>query len=104
MKTRVAFIGAGQRAVGHMTALTHISDVEVVALADLDPDRAHAAQAKANERRAAERAPINATVFADYRDMLAQTTPDCVYLCLPPFVHGPIDHDLIDYGKPIILL
>lgn len=101
MKTRVAFIGAGQRAVGHMAALTHIPDVDVVALADLDTDRAGAAQAQANERRAADSAPINATVFADYRAMLDQTTPDCVYLCLPPFVHGQLDHDLIDYGKPI---
>lgn len=101
MKSRVAFIGAGQRSVGHMTALTQIPDVEVVALADLDTARAQAAQAKANERRAAASAPINATVFADYRAMLDQITPDCVYLCLPPFVHGQLDHDLIDYGKPI---
>jgi len=101
MKSRVAFIGAGQRSVGHMTALTQIPDVEVVALADLDTARAQAAQAKANERRAPASAPINATVFADYRAMLDQITPDCVYLCLPPFVHGQLDHDLIDYGKPI---
>ena len=98
---RVAFIGAGQRSVGHMTALTHLPAVEVVGLADLDTDRAQAAQAQANERRAAGSAPIKATVFADYRAMLDQTTPDCVYLCLPPFVHGQLDHDLIDYGKPI---
>jgi predicted dehydrogenase len=99
--TRVAFIGAGQRSVSHMAALTQIPDVEVVALADLDTDRAQAAQAKANERRGGESTPITAAVFADYRAMLDQTTPDCVYLCLPPFVHGQLDHDLIDYGKPI---
>ncbi|MCB0107036.1 MAG: Gfo/Idh/MocA family oxidoreductase [Caldilineaceae bacterium] len=101
MTIRVAFIGAGQRSVSHMAALTHIADVQVVALADLDTNRAEAAQAKANERRAANSAPISATVFADYRKMLDQTTPDAVYLCLPPFVHGQLDHDLIDYGKPI---
>ncbi|MCB0126187.1 MAG: Gfo/Idh/MocA family oxidoreductase, partial [Caldilineaceae bacterium] len=78
--TRVAFIGAGQRSVSHMAALTHIPDVEVVALADLDTDRAQSAQAKANERRAESSAPINAAVFADYRTMLDETTPDAVYL------------------------
>jgi len=101
MKTRVAFIGAGQRSISHMAALTHIPDVEIVAVTDLDADRSSAAQAKANERRAPNSRPISATTFVDYRQMLAQATPDCVYLCLPPFVHGQIDHDLIDYGKPI---
>lgn len=98
---RIAFIGAGQRSVSHMAALTHIPDVDVVALADLDVDRAQEAQAKANDRRATNSEPINATFFSDYREMLAKSTPDCVYLCLPPFVHGQLDHDLIDYGKPI---
>lgn len=101
MQTRVAFIGAGQRSVSHIAALSHIPDVEVVALADLDTDRAQAAQTKANERRAPDSAPVNAAIFADYRVMLEQATPDCLYLCLPPFVHGQLDHDLINYGKPI---
>lgn len=99
--TRIAFIGAGARSVGHMATLTHLPNVEVVALADLDTDRAHAAQARANERRAADAAPIEPAIFTDYRRMLDEAAPDCVYLCLPPFVHGQIDHDLIDYGKPI---
>ncbi|MEZ4726343.1 MAG: Gfo/Idh/MocA family oxidoreductase [Caldilineaceae bacterium] len=34
--------------------------------------------------------------------MLDAAAPDCLYLCLPPFAHGQIDHDLIDYGKPIL--
>ncbi|MEZ4707042.1 MAG: hypothetical protein R3A44_07555 [Caldilineaceae bacterium] len=42
--TRIAFIGAGARSVGHMATLTHLPDVEVVALADLT-QIAHAAQA-----------------------------------------------------------
>ncbi len=99
--TKVAMIGAGQRSVSHMAALSQIPDVRVVALADLDTDRAREAQAKANQRRADTSDPFDAAIFTDYRDMLEQTTPDCVYLCLPPFVHGQIDHDLIDYGKPI---
>ncbi|MEZ4662733.1 MAG: hypothetical protein R2911_34730 [Caldilineaceae bacterium] len=33
--TRIAFIGAGARSVGHMATLTHLPNVEVVALADL---------------------------------------------------------------------
>ena len=33
---KAAFIGAGNRAIAHMAALTHISDVEIVAIAELD--------------------------------------------------------------------
>ncbi|MEZ4866469.1 MAG: Gfo/Idh/MocA family oxidoreductase [Caldilineaceae bacterium] len=102
MTTHVALIGAGQRSVSHMAALTHIPDVEVVALADLEPDRAEAAQQRANERRAPDSPPLAAPIYTDYRQMLDAAAPDCVYLCLPPFVHGQIDHDLIDYGKPIL--
>ncbi|MEZ4726344.1 MAG: hypothetical protein R3E79_04330 [Caldilineaceae bacterium] len=58
MTTRVALIGAGQRAVGHLAALTHIPDVQVVALADLDSDRAEAAQQRANDRRASIARPL----------------------------------------------
>jgi predicted dehydrogenase len=101
MTTRVAFIGAGQRAVGHMAALTHIPDVQVVALADLDPARAQAAQQRANDRRAPNSAPLDAALFTDYRAMMAAVAPDCLYLCLPPFAHGQIDHDVIDFGKPV---
>lgn len=100
--TRVALIGAGQRSVSHMAALTHIPDVQVVALADLDPDRAQAAQQRANDRRAPTSAPIAATIYTDYRRMVEAVDPDCLYLCLPPFAHGQIDHDVIDLGKPVL--
>jgi len=100
--TRVALIGAGQRSVSHMAALTYIPDVQVVALADLDANRAEAAQQRANDRRAPDSAPIAATIYTDYRRMLDAADPDCLYLCLPPFAHGPIDHDVIAFGKPVL--
>lgn len=99
--TRVVIIGAGQRSVSHMAALSHIPDVEVVALADLDESRAQVTQQRANERRAPTSAPLHAMIYNDYRRMIEATDPDCVYFCLPPFVHGEIDHTLIDFGKPI---
>jgi len=100
--TRVAFIGAGARSVGHMMALSHLPDVEVVALADLDTARAEQTQEQANARRKADSPPIQAKIFADYRRMLDEAAPDCTYLVLPPYVHGQLDHDIIDYGKPVL--
>lgn len=100
--TRIALIGAGARSVSHMTALTHIPDAETVAIADLDEGRAQASQDKANERRAAGSAPIQARIFQDFREMVSAVDPDCLYLCLPPFVHGQLDHDVIDFGLPVL--
>ncbi|HXF61991.1 MAG TPA: Gfo/Idh/MocA family oxidoreductase, partial [Caldilineaceae bacterium] len=99
---RAAFIGAGARSVSHMRALTYLPDVQVAAVAELDETRAQAAQARANERRAPGSDPIQAQVYRDYRQMLEAATPDVVYLCLPPYVHGQIDHDVVDYGRPVL--
>ncbi|MBV7333647.1 Gfo/Idh/MocA family oxidoreductase [Chloroflexi bacterium TSY] len=103
--TRVAFIGAGNRSIGHMSALNHLDDVEVVGIAELDEERAFASQQKANERirqsKPAAR-PIQAKVFNDFRTMNDELDPDCFYFCLPPYVHGALDHQVIDLGKPIL--
>lgn len=100
--TRAAFIGAGQRSVSHMAALTHIPDTQIVSVADLDEARAQAGIERANGRRNPSAPPIQPRIFSDYRALLEQTDPDCVYLCLPPFAHGQIDHDVIDFGKPVL--
>lgn len=100
--TRVAFIGAGNRAVSHMAALTHIPDVETVAIAELDESRAIESQERANSRRADGSDPIDVRIFDDYRNMIDTVDPDCIYLCLPPYVHGQLDHDVIDYGLPVL--
>lgn len=99
---KAAFIGAGNRSVSHMAALTHLSDVKTVAIAELDESRALESQERANGRRSEGSEPINVQVFQDYRDMIDTVDPDCVYLCLPPFVHGQLDHDVIDYRLPVL--
>ncbi len=34
--------------------------------------------------------------------MLDAVAVDCFYLCLPPFAHGDLDHQLIELNKPIL--
>ena len=99
---KAAFIGAGNRSVSHMAALTHLPDIETVAIAELDESRALESQERANGRRAEDSDPIDVRIFNDYRDMIDTVAPDCIYLCLPPFVHGQLDHDVIDYGLPVL--
>lgn len=102
MTTRVAFIGAGARSVGHMTALTFLDDVEIAAVTDLDLSRAEDALERTNSRRREGSAPINPRLFQDYRAMVDGVELDAIYLCLPPFAHGELDHALIDLNKPIM--
>ena len=45
-KLKLAIIGAGAISGAHLEALTKIDEIEVVAIADLDPDRAKARAAK----------------------------------------------------------
>ncbi len=102
MTTRVGLIGAGSRSVSHMSALTHLDQVEVVGVTDLDITRAEAAIERANARRKEGSSRIAPQVFSDYRSMLDRLDLDCLYLCLPPFAHGELDHHLIDLNKPIL--
>jgi predicted dehydrogenase len=47
--------------------------------------------------------PIDAKIFTSFDDMADSVDFDAVYLCLPPFVHGEIDHKVIDLGKAIFI-
>jgi predicted dehydrogenase len=84
-----------------MVALTHIPDVEIAGLADVKEDICYTAQERANARRNPDSKAIQAAIFTDFRRMVEAVEPDCIYLCVPPFVHAEIDHLAIDVGKPL---
>ncbi|MDE0425951.1 MAG: Gfo/Idh/MocA family oxidoreductase [Candidatus Poribacteria bacterium] len=76
MKTiNIALIGAGGMANGvHYPSLTECEDVNLVGLCDLIPSKLQAT---------AERFEIEQT-FTDYKQMLEKTSPDAVYVLMPP--------------------
>lgn len=100
---KVAFVGAGARAVSHIAAVGSIEGAEVVGITDLSEDIARTAQAKANERLQPGTTSVDARIFTDFETMVGSVDFDAVYLCLPPFVHGEIDHKIIDLGKAIFI-
>ena len=100
---KTAFVGAGARALAHMASIAAMPDAEVVAISDISEDIGRAAQAKANARLAEGVEPINAKFFTDLRQMADAVDFDALYLCLPPFVHGDIDHQAIDLGKALFI-
>lgn len=78
MKTRVGFVGAGGIAGRHIGNLLGFDDVAVVAVADPQRDRAEAAAARVGGR-----------AYDCHEAMLDAERLDAVYVCTPPFAHGP---------------
>jgi predicted dehydrogenase len=83
---KVAFVGAGGVAMRHARHLAQLKDVRVVAVTD---PNAAAAQSFAET--------TDAAVTTDL-DELIKTSPDAVYVCVPPHAHGAIEEQLLDAG------
>lgn len=74
-KVNIALIGAGGMANGvHYPSLSECEDVNLVGLCDFVPSKLQAT---------AERFEIEQT-FTDYKQMLEKTSPDAVYVLMPP--------------------
>ncbi|MFF5180422.1 Gfo/Idh/MocA family protein [Micromonospora sp. NPDC000316] len=90
-KCRVGLIGAGGVAQRHARVLSGFDDVELVGVTDVAPEAAAALVAQHGGR-----------VHADVADLLA-AAPDAVYVCVPPFAHGPAEEAVIDAGVPMFV-
>lgn len=99
---RVAFVGAGMRAVSHMVDLAGIPDVEIVSMMDLSEEACRKGQAHANARLAPQ-TQIAARMFTNFQAMLDAVEFDCLYLGVPPFAHGDPDIAAIEAGKPLFI-
>lgn len=91
-RMRVACIGSGFIAGRHLAALGSFDDVEVVAVADTVPDRAEAAAAA-----------FGARAYGDGLDLLREEELDAVWICVPPFAHGPLEELAVARGVPLFV-
>ena len=89
---RVACIGTGFIAGRHLRALAGFDDVQVVAVADAVPERA-ADTAAAHGARA----------YDSGVDLLEQEELDAVWICVPPFAHGPLELAAIERRLPFLV-
>ena len=85
---RVGLVGAGYVSQFHLRALTKLSNVEVVGVADFDQDRA---------TRAASAFGVPG-VFRTLRDMALAVHPDVVHILTPPNSHCGIALEALDLG------
>lgn len=86
---KVAFIGAGNIAQSHMPSVNERASSRIVAICDLEQDRAGETAGK-----------FDARPYTDHTRMLEETAPDAVYVCVPPFAHGRIELDLAERDIP----
>ena len=92
-KLRVAFIGAGGIAGTHMRYYKEMSDVDMVAMADIN---------KAGMERWATQYGIP-DAFTDYNDMLKKVKPDAVSVCTPNGMHAPATIAALKAGAHVIV-
>lgn len=92
MTVRVGFIGAGGIAGRHFRNLQQFDDVRVVATSDPTVERA--------EGMARE---CGAKAYEDWRAMLDAGGIDALYVCTPPFVHGPPELAAAELGIPFFV-
>jgi predicted dehydrogenase len=88
----IGIVGAGAVATRHAQVLAGLDDVRVVGVADPDQGRA---------RALAE--PYGAEVLAHHRDLLDRHRLDALYICVPPFAHGPMELAAVEAGVPFLV-
>jgi virulence factor len=93
-KIRVAFIGAGGRAVGsHYTSIRDIPGAEICAIAELDEERM---------KKAADQFGVKA-LYTDYQQMIQKEKPDVVYAIMPPHHVFDVAVTVIDVGTNLVI-
>lgn len=89
---KIGFIGCGGNANGHMNQLAGIEGARVVAVCDLQVERAQSAAEK-----------HNADPYTAHQALLERDDLDAIYLSLPVFAHGQPELDVIERGLPFLV-
>jgi len=92
-RLRTAHIGVGGMGAADLASISSHSQVDVVALCDVD----------SNALEAAKKLHPNATVFTDYRILLKEMANniDAVIVSTPDHTHAPASMMAMEMGKPI---
>ena len=90
--TKVGFIGAGGIAERHLDVLRRFADVRIAAITDADPGRAADMATR-----------FGAQIYDSADAMIADADLDAVFICVPPFAHGPAERSAIAAGLPFFV-
>jgi len=89
---RVGCVGTGFIAHLHLQALARFPEVQLVAVADPFLERAQATAAH-----------YSARWYRDGVELLEAEDLDAVWLCVPPFAHGPVEALAVDRALPFFV-
>ena len=89
---KVAVIGCGSVAQVHLKALAENPDTEIIAVADIKPERADAAANK-----------YGATAYYGFDELLENEKPDSVHICTPHYLHTPMAVEALNKGINVLL-
>lgn len=88
---KVAVIGCGSISCMHLDPAAALEEAELVAVCDIDSDRAE---------RAAQK--YNAKPYTDYMEMFEKEQLDAVHICLPHYLHTKVACDAFKKGINVI--
>lgn len=91
-RMRVGCVGTGFIAGKHLAALSTFDDVDVVAVADVDEERAETAASAHGAR-----------TYTDGVDLMASEELDAIWFCVPPFAHGALEEAAVSRGLPFFV-
>ncbi|MHC5262640.1 Gfo/Idh/MocA family protein [Streptomyces sp. UC4497] len=93
MTTRIAVIGLGAIATEHLSAYQKNDQAELVAVCDIDPERAKARAEQFDVERAT----------TDVTEILSDPDVDAVSVCVPNTLHAPIAEAALQAGKNVLV-
>jgi predicted dehydrogenase len=100
----LGFIGVGKQSYGHLSAFSSRSDVQVLAICDVQQTKRDAAEQLVNERYA-QRPEFSSLrglgVYIDFRELLARDDVDAVVIGTPDHWHAPTAIAAAKAGKDI---
>jgi myo-inositol 2-dehydrogenase / D-chiro-inositol 1-dehydrogenase len=93
MALRIGIIGTGWFSKVHADILSNMDGVQVAAFVGTSQEKAsRAVQGYAS-----------AKAYSNTEQMLDETNPDAVYICVPPFAHGEIEAQVVERGIPFLV-
>lgn len=89
---KVAVIGCGNVSVMHFNALRNNPDTEIVAVADIKPERA--------DKKSEE---FGAKAYYDFDELLSNEELDCIHICTPHYLHTSMAVKALNKGINVVL-
>jgi myo-inositol 2-dehydrogenase/D-chiro-inositol 1-dehydrogenase len=92
MTVRIGIVGAGYIAGRHVDSLSSIPGVAIAGIADPLLERTDQLAGRAG-----------ASSYARWEHLLDAERLDALYVCVPPYAHGPVEDAAVDRGLPLFV-